>query len=119
VRAFSWLAGRVGKDEGGVFFEVKGKVGQTIRSRRLALMAKKDGGLIPSVLAGIVIEEIVKGRLASPGLIPIHTWISAENLVEALQKRGLLLLWQPEGQQTWLTFSLEDLRPYLINHSPY
>ena len=117
VRGISWLAGVVGRDEGGVFFEIEGKEGQTTKRRCLALMAETDGGLIPSVLAGLAVEEIVNGRLTTSGLQPIHTWISPERLVEALQERGLTFLWQPEGQLPWLDFSLEDLRPYTVSQS--
>jgi NAD(P)-dependent dehydrogenase (short-subunit alcohol dehydrogenase family) len=115
VRATSWLAGRVGKDEGGVFFEAGGMVGPTFQLRRVALMAEQDGGLIPSVLAGIGIEQMLNGRLSTPGLLPMHTWISLEELEASLQRRGLKLLWQPEGQPPWQTFTLADLRPYLID----
>ncbi len=115
VRAISWLAGRVGKDEGGVFFEVRGMVGSTFQLRRIALMAEQDGGLIPSVLAGIGIEQMLNGHLSAPGLLPIHTWISPGEMVNSLQRRELKLLWQPEGQTPWRSFLLADLRPYLVN----
>lgn len=115
VRAISWLAGRVGKDEGGVFFEIGGMVEDRFQLRRVALMAEQDGGLIPSVLAGIAIEQVLNGRLSTPGLLPIHTWISSEELVTSLQQRGLKLLWQPQGQPPWRAFTLADLRPYLTH----
>lgn len=104
VQALSWLAGRVGKDEGGVFFEVSGLVDKTLQTHRVALMAKQDGGLIPSVLAGIAIEMLLNGRLPHTGIVPIHTWISPGDLVNQLERRGLSLYWKHHDTMQWQPF---------------
>jgi hypothetical protein len=98
VRAFSWLVGRVGKDEGGVIFEVSGLRGNTPQTYRVALVAARDGGRFPAVLAGMAAEELLSGRLKVAGLVPVNKWIGGERLVAGLRRRGLQIWWQtPEG----------------------
>ena len=109
VRALSWLAGRVGKDQGGVVFEIGGvKNGQPV-TYRLGLVAHRDGGIIPAVLASIAAQKLLEGRLSQTGLIAIHNWISSRELVEELSRRGLQLWWQPPGEREWGPFGVEEL----------
>ncbi|HVX84314.1 MAG TPA: saccharopine dehydrogenase NADP-binding domain-containing protein [Phycisphaerae bacterium] len=96
VRGLSWLAGLVGKDEGGVIFEVGGIRGGKAAVHRLALMAERDGGFIPSALAAIVTEEILSGRLRKRGVVPVEDWIEPRRLVGYLLGRGLRL-WEQES----------------------
>ncbi len=110
VRALSWLTGRIGKDEGGVVFEIGGRSDGARVTYRVAVMADHDGGLIPAVLAGMAVEEILSRRLAHTGVIPVHTWITSVGLIEGLTRRGLKLWWQPPGERQWQTFSLAELR---------
>ena len=72
-------------------------------------MAEKDGGLIPSVLAGMAVEELLSGRLSQSGIVPVHKWIRSEKLIEGLVRRGLQLWWMPSGKTDWQHFSLADL----------
>jgi Saccharopine dehydrogenase NADP binding domain len=101
VRAFSWLVGRLGKDEGGVIFEVSGLRGKIPQTYRLTLIAAKDGGLIPAVLAGMAAEELLSGRLNRVGLVPVNSWIDSERLVAGLRRRGLQILWQTPETVGW------------------
>lgn len=94
VRALSWLAGRLGRPEGGVIFEITGRRNNALTTSRFALMDDKDGGRIPSILAGMAIVEILNGRLTQPGLHPIHTWITPQHLLNAFTQRGLQLWFQ-------------------------
>ena len=101
VRAFSWLVGRLGRDEGGVIFEVKGLRGKTPQTYRLALIASTDGGRIPSVLAGMAAEELLSGRLKGSGLMPVNKWIDSESLVTGFRKRGLQIWWETPDRAGW------------------
>jgi hypothetical protein len=101
VRAFSWLVGRVGKDEGGVIFEVRGLRGNTPKTYRVALVAARDGGRIPAVLAGMAAEKLLSGRLKGAGLVPVNGWIDSERLVTDLRKRGLQIWWKTPDRAAW------------------
>ncbi len=110
VRAFSWLVGRVGKDEGGVMFEISGLKNEQMLTYRLALVAEKDGGLIPAVLASIATQKLLEGSLAAKGLVAIHDWITPHELVGELQRRDLHLWWQAPEANGWQPFNLDELR---------
>lgn len=104
IRAFSWLIGRIGMDEGGVIFEVRGKRDSNLQTDRIAVIAQKDGGLIPSVLAGIAAQRLLDGRIAKAGLIPLQSWIKSEDLIVELERRGLEIWWHPSDQNGWEPF---------------
>lgn len=101
VRAFSWLVGRLGKDEGGVTFEVKDLRSKTQQTYRVALIATRDGGRIPAVLAGMAAEEMLNGRLKASGLVPLNEWIDSERLVAGLRRRGLQIWWGTRDSNGW------------------
>lgn len=101
VRAFSWLVGRWGQDNGGVFFEVVGWRGGEKVMYRWGIMAEKDGGLIPSILAAIAAEKLWDGSLMTKGLLPHHDWLDREELVKRLRARGLRLWWQTPERPEW------------------
>src|SRR2546423_4822151 len=101
VRGASWFVGRFSRDEGGVNIEVVGCRGGTKLRQRLAVTAEHDGGRIPAVLAGIAAEEVLAGRLASPGIPPLDHWITGEHLIAALGRRGLSV-WISRGEEPWL-----------------
>lgn len=105
VRAFSWLVGRFGRDEGGVIFEIGGMKDERATTVRLALIARRDGGLIPSVLASIATQKLLEKRLSQRGLIPIHRWITPRELVDELSHRGLELWFQPPDETQWRPFT--------------
>ena len=94
----------MGKDEGGVIFEVRGlrgNTGKTPQTYRLALIAARDGGRIPAVLAGMAAEEILSGRLKAFGLVPLNEWIDSERLVAGLPKRGIEIWWETPNRKGW------------------
>lgn len=115
VRGFSWLMGRAGKDEGGVFFEITGTRHQQPKTHRFAVMADHDGGLIPSVLAGIAAQRLLSGQITSPGLIPIHQWISPADLLTQLAARGLALWWKASEKSAWEAFDDRAYQKQLIS----
>lgn len=116
VRAFSWLMGRVGKDEGGVIFEVGGLRDGSFITHRIALVARRDGGLIPSVLASLATVKLLAGQLTTKGIVPVHQWIEPRALLTELQARGLEIWWQPHdvpfGAPKWRPFEFSDFATY-------
>jgi hypothetical protein len=104
IRGFSWLAGRLGKDEGGVIFEVGVLLQGRPVTQRVAVVARRDGGLIPAVLASIATARLLSGSLTTKGILPIHRWITSAELVRELQARGLEIWWQPRGAKEWQPF---------------
>lgn len=107
VRAFSWLVGRFGKDEGGVIFAITGLKANQTATVKVAVMADKDGGLIPSVLAAIASQKLLNEELET-GLLPLNKWVSSTELLTTLLDRGLKLWWQPPHSQQWQPFSAQQ-----------
>lgn len=101
VRGFSWLVGRVGKDEGGVIFEGTGLVNGETQRHRIALMGERDGGLIPSVLAAIAVARLLTGELQAQGLVPLDGWIAPGSLLRELTRRSLAVWEWPHGVAGW------------------
>ncbi len=101
VRAISWLVGRAGKDEGAVFFEIGGVRSNEEVMHRIAVVATRDGGLIPSVLASIAAQKVLQGQISHKGIVPIHTWITPQELLEELEKRDLCLWHQQQNEEEW------------------
>jgi hypothetical protein len=101
IRAISWLAGYFGKDEGGVIFEVGGVKSGKLKTHRIAVMAQKDGGFIPSALAAILADGILRGREFPIGLVPLPQWIEPACMVSDLQERGLRVWWQETLNSPW------------------
>ncbi len=93
--------GRLGKDEGGVIFEVKGLHSKTQQTYRVALIATRDGGRIPAVLAGMAAEEMLNGKLKASGLVPLNEWVDSERLVAGLRRRGLQIWWGTRDSNGW------------------
>ena len=106
VRASSWLVGRFGDESGGFLVEVTGEqAGRPVR-RGFAMTAEADGGRIPSLLAGIAVQEVLDGRLAAPGYCPPHVWLPPEQAWQALATRGLEL-WRRNEGEPWRRLVLE------------
>jgi hypothetical protein len=109
IRPVSWIIGRFGKNEGGVLFEASGPVGAAARRHRIAVVGVPDGGRIPSLLAGIAVEELLAGRFRDMGVVNLATWLSPERLVDGLRARGVELWWLPDGAPDWRLFTFEEL----------
>ena len=89
VRALSWLMGRFGKDEGGVIFALTGRSQGRELTHRLAINARRDGGLIPAILASIAASRLISGNLQASGLVPLNNWLTTAELLDELRGRGL------------------------------
>lgn len=114
VRAFSWLMGRLGKDEGGVVFEIKGLVNESIITRQIAVTARKDGGIIPVILASIATKKLISGDLQNRGLIRLNDWISSEELLKEFADRNLDVWWKPNVTEQWRRFDFIDYQRYVV-----
>ena len=112
ISAFSWLVGRFGKDEGAVVFEIQGLQESTLVTRRVAVVARRHGGLIPAVLASMAAGRLLSGQLKMKGIIPVHQWIGSEELIMELGARGLELWWQPQDALEWRNFDYADYADY-------
>ena len=108
VRAFSWIMGRFGKDEGGAVFEIKGFVNNSLVTCRMAIIARRDGGLIPSVLASVATKKLLNNSLQKTGPIPLNDWISSEELLKEFASRRLEIWWKPNDTEKWRLFDLAD-----------
>jgi hypothetical protein len=112
LRTFSWLLGRLGKDEGGVIFEIRGLLKGSSITHRMAVIARQDGGLIPAVLASMATTKLLSGSLKMKGIVPIHKWIPSTELIRELEARGLEIWWQPHGAKEWRRFDFSDFDLY-------
>ena len=115
VRAFSWLMGRMGKDEGGAVFEIQGMAKQSPVTRRLAIIARNDGGLIPSVLASISTKKLIAGDLQNKGMVPLNEWISPDEMLAELAQRDLEVWWKPSDTEQWRLFDFADYQQFVVN----
>ncbi|HEX6674151.1 MAG TPA: hypothetical protein VF486_03885, partial [Actinomycetes bacterium] len=97
VRGLSWLVGRFGNDAGGVILQVTGCRGGMPRHQAVAVVGEHDGGRIPTVLAGMAVEELLAGRLATPGIADLRSWLPQDRLVQGLARRGLRLWWRQDA----------------------
>jgi len=100
VRASSWLVGRFGDDSGGFLVEVTGQQAGCPVRRGFAMTAAADGGRIPSLLAGIAVQEVLNGRLTAPGYGPPQVWLTPQQAWQALAARGVAL-WRRDEDESW------------------
>ncbi len=103
VRGLSWLVGRFGNDAGGVIFEVTGRRSGMPQRQAIAVVGEHDGGRIPAVLAGIAVQELLAGRLATPGVANLRSWLPQDRLIQGLLHRGLRLWWRQDAD-IWQDF---------------
>jgi Saccharopine dehydrogenase NADP binding domain len=97
VRGLSWLVGRCGNDAGGVILEVAGRRDGMARRQAVAVVGEHDGGRIPAVLAGMAVQELLAGRLATPGVTDLRSWLPPDRLIQGLVRRGLRLWWRQDA----------------------
>lgn len=114
VRVLSWLMGRFGRDEGGVIFEITGVLNNSLVTHQVAVVARRDGGLIPAVLASIGVKKLVSGDIPTKGIVPLNKWISSDKLVKDLVDRDLEIWWKPHGAQQWRRFDFTDFQSYVV-----
>ena len=117
IRLFSWIVGRFGKDEGGVIFELGGISKGVFITHQVAVIARQDGGLIPSVLASIGVKKLISKKMPVNGIVPLNKWISSEELVRELVSRDLEIWWKPHDIKQWLLFDFNDYQRYIVRKS--
>ncbi|WP_331769899.1 saccharopine dehydrogenase NADP-binding domain-containing protein (plasmid) [Embleya sp. NBC_00888] len=91
VRGLSWLAGRAGDEAGAFMVEITGdRDGRTV-TRRVGMTARRHGGRMPALLAGIAVERLLTGRLKAAGAVPLDRWLPPSELYAALLERDIRL----------------------------
>jgi hypothetical protein len=109
ARTLSWLLGRVGNDAGGFFIEVRGaRAGRSTR-QATAITADHHGGRIPSLLAGVIVADLLDGRLPhAPG--PWGRWPTSRRVWSQFADRGINL-WRREGNNSWARSNVTEDPP--------
>lgn len=99
------LLGVFGTDRGAVLCEFVGRVGGRRETIQLAVTAVSEGHRIPAVLAGIAVGNLIRGTVASEGVVSLHSWMGASRIKGELSRRGLQLLWKPHRATAWEPFA--------------
>lgn len=102
ARTMSRLAGMLGREEGGVAFEVSGLRNELESSESVAITADQHGGQIPSVLASMAAAEVLAGRYARPGVADVSAWIDPQAWLGGMQARGLTVWRRGCREDRWL-----------------
>ncbi len=90
VRGFSWLVGRAGDEAGGFVLELSGSRDGGLLTRAVGMTSAREGGRIPALLAAIAVEDILAGRLATPGVVAADSWLDAATLRQRLAARDVV-----------------------------
>lgn len=99
ARAFSWLLGRMGDDAGGFLIELRGARAGRATRRAIGITADHHGGRIPSLLAGVIVADLLDGRLPH-GPEPWGRWPTGQRVWSQFAARGIKL-WQREDNGDW------------------
>lgn len=99
------LLGVFGTDRGAVLCEFVGRIGSNRESIQLAVTADSEGHHIPAVLAGIATSDLIRGKIASAGVVPLHEWMGATRIKDEFSRRGMNLLWKPHPAKAWEPFT--------------
>jgi len=76
----------------------------------MAIIARRDGGLIPSVLASISTKKLIAADLQQKGVAPLNCWISSEELLNEFAKRDLDIWWKPTDADPWKSFDFYEYK---------
>jgi NAD dependent epimerase/dehydratase family len=95
----SWLVGigRVliqvatlfGSTAGGVMVEVTGYAGEEGRSETWCVLAGHGGERIPSIIAAIAADMVLRKEITGNGIVPLPDWITRDRLISELATRGI------------------------------
>ena len=88
------LFGFYGHDWGGVGVEVIGKQQGIYLGRRVSLVANRTGQYIPVMPATIMVSRLLSPKANFHGLVPIHNWLTKEQLMSECDQRGYQLIIQ-------------------------
>lgn len=101
ARALSRLAGRFGRPEGGVAFELTGRRAGDVAMRSLAIVSATDGGAIPSLLATMAADVLLSGRFTRAGVAEVGGWIDPADWLAGLARRGLSIWERSDRREAW------------------
>jgi len=101
IRKCLKVLGRLGTSAGGVLVEVTGiRDGETV-TQQIALVAKRQGERIPSLLAAIVTGALLRDELTARGSMRLSTCLPIERLFDELVRRGLRLWLKRDRSTNW------------------
>jgi hypothetical protein len=83
------VAALFGSTAGGVLVEVTGYAGEERRSQTWCVLAGHGGERIPSMIAAIAAEMVLRQEITGSGIVPLPDWITRDRLVGELAARGI------------------------------
>ena len=101
VYAASWF----GTTKGAVMVEASRGTGSEARQMSLSVYAEEHGEVIPSVLASIAAQKILDAEVGHQGIVPLHLWLSKDEIVLELSKREINVASKGPHSQGWETYS--------------
>lgn len=101
-RAVIHVCALFGSSAGGVMVEVTGHLDGERRSQTWCVLADEGGERIPSMLAAIAAEMVLRREIAAKGIVPLPDWITENRLVAELGARGIRIVVHDE-HEGWRT----------------
>lgn len=98
VRGLAWLAGRFGRSGGAAMFEFGNQAASD--HRRVAVVSRDRGEVIPIVVAAIAADMWCRGQVPVNGIVGPTDWINLGEFLKQLETRDLKILAQAQGQST-------------------
>jgi hypothetical protein len=78
-----------GSTAGGVLVEVTGYAGEERRSETWCVLAGHGGERIPSMIAAIAADMVLRKEITGSGIVPLPDWITRDRLIGELAARGI------------------------------
>jgi hypothetical protein len=88
-RVLIQVAALFGSTAGGVLVEVTGYAGEEPRSESWCVLAGHGGERIPSMIAAIAADMVLRKEIAGSGVVPLPDWITRDGLIGELAARGI------------------------------
>jgi len=98
-RALIHVAAVFGSTAGGVMVEVTGYAGEEHRSETWCVFAGDGGERIPSMLAAIAADMVLRREIRGSGIVPLPDWITRDHLVGELAARGIRIAVRSDGEE--------------------
>jgi len=85
--------------------EVSEGMGSGARQMSLSVYAEEHGEVIPSVLASIAAQKILKAEVRHQGIVPLHGWLSKDEFLAELSKRKIKVGSKEPHSHGWRLYS--------------
>ncbi len=99
-RALIHVAAPFGSTSGGGMVEVTGYAGEEHRSETWCVFAGDGAERIPSMLAAIAADMVLRREITGSGIVPLPDWITRDQLVGELAARGIRIAVR-SGREEW------------------